>query len=167
MQISQISPRLREHERLVEFMDNMAILLNCTQTLNGQFPDETRPDVVRLNTKKGLLFVGDAKNTESPRSSFTQERLLNYLVWQSSFLLGGYNRKAIFAICTNHPNNASIWINVINTLLNIAEINPARSGINNFDNDTCIIWAEALNSEISYNFEKTPCPNNIFDKLEI
>lgn len=45
-----------EHERLVGFLDTMAIMLGCLQILNGQLPDATRPDVIRANTKSGFLF---------------------------------------------------------------------------------------------------------------
>jgi hypothetical protein len=72
--------RFDEHERLVDFLDNMAVMLGCTQTLDSHLPDATRPDVIRLNTQANVLFIGDAKNTESPNSKFTQERLFNYIL---------------------------------------------------------------------------------------
>lgn len=70
MHVNQVDPRLEEHERLVDFLDNLAIMLGCIQTLHGQLPDATRPDVIRLNTNKGILFVGDAKKFRIAKFKF-------------------------------------------------------------------------------------------------
>jgi hypothetical protein len=148
MEKRRISSCHIEHERLVSFLDDVAVLLGCIQTLNGELPDSTRPDVIRLNTNKQFFFLGDAKNTESPNSPNTQHRLQNYLVWLSSFIEGGENRKAVFAICSNKGEDSGLWITIIDRLLFTAKLRAERHGVEVFDPITYIIWFETTPLEI-------------------
>jgi len=135
-----------EHERLVGFLDTMAIMLGCIQTLNSQLPDFTRPDVVRLNTQSNLLFIGDAKNTEKPDSSYTQERLYNYILWLPSFLWNNDERKVVFAICHNKRENIHPWSITLTSLLSRSNIALIKYGVEAFDSLTYIAWAQAKGS---------------------
>ncbi len=138
-----LSSRLDEHERLVKFLDTMAIMLGCAQSLDSHLPDATRPDVIRINTKSDILFIGDAKNTESPNSIFTQERLLNYVTWLSLFLSNSNNRKIVFAICHNKGENAHSWLKMLFSLFSRSGIYPSKYGVEEFDSSTYIEWIKA------------------------
>src|SRR5688500_10010333 len=124
--------RLEEHERLVDFLDTMAIMLGCTQTLDSHLPDATRPDVIRLNTQANFLFIGDAKNTESPHSRFTQERLFNYILWLSSFVTENSCRKVVFAIGHNKKENNDLWCNTLLSLFSRSFISTVKYGTEEF-----------------------------------
>lgn len=131
-----------EHERLVGFLDTMAVMLGCFQTLNGQLPDSTRPDVLRVNTKSGFLFIGDAKNTEIPSSINTQERLSKYILWILPFVSNDNNRKLMFAICHNKKENIFSWTNMLFKLFCQTGIVPFKSGVEEFDPNTYIEWLQ-------------------------
>jgi len=138
-----LSSRLNEHERLVDFLDTMAVMLGCAQTLNSQLPDTTRPDVIRLNTKSDILFIGDAKNTESPDSISTQERLSNYILWLSLFLSNNNKRKIVFAICHNKRENSHSWLKMSFSLFSRSGIYPSKYGVEEFDSSTYVEWIQA------------------------
>src|SRR5206468_314859 len=93
-----VSNRLSTHDRRVEFLGTLATLMGCTETFGGVFPDGRRPDVLRADSKLTVLFVGDAKNTESPGNLETQARLLRYLRWLAAFVDRGAGI-GIFALC--------------------------------------------------------------------
>lgn len=131
-----------EHERLVSFLDTMAIMLGCFQTLNGQLPDATRPDVIRANTKSGFLFIGDAKNTEMPSYDSTRQRLTHYALWLSFFMSANASRKAIFAICHNKHKNTYSWLDTLVELLACSGLRTFKSGVEEFDAFTCITWIQ-------------------------
>ncbi len=138
-----LNSRLDEHERLVKFLDTMAVMLGCAQTLNSHFPDTTRPDVIRMSTKLNVLFVGDAKNTESPDSVSTQERLFNYVLWMSLFLSNNNKRKIVFAICHNKRENSHSWLKMLFSLFSRSGIYPSQYGVEEFDSSTYIEWIHA------------------------
>lgn len=139
-QTRELSGCLLEHERLVAFLDTMAVMLGCAQTLESALPDATRPDVVRLDTRTDLLFIGDAKNTESPSSSLTRARLLGYMRWLSSFLLTDWRGTAVFALCHNRPEVAQGWLSILTMLSRQCRIQPLQIGVQHFDSKTCIVW---------------------------
>jgi hypothetical protein len=131
-----------EHQRLVSFLDTLAIMLGCFQTLNSQLPDATRPDVVRANTGSGVLFLGDAKNTETPNCSFTKQRLMHYVIWLSFFMSANSSRKAVFAICHNKYENSYSWLDTLVELFSNSSLRTFKSGVEEFDAVTCITWIQ-------------------------
>lgn len=131
-----------EHERLVGFLDTMAIMLGCFQTLNGQLPDTTRPDVIRANTKSGFLFIGDAKNTEMPNCGSTRQRLMHYVLWLSFFMSANTSRKAVFAICHNRHKNSYSWLDTLVELFACSGLHTFKSGVEEFDAFTSITWIQ-------------------------
>ena len=52
------------HESNVRFLDTLAILSGCKEHISSSLPDGKRPDVMRVNSKRRLLFIGEGKNTE-------------------------------------------------------------------------------------------------------
>lgn len=132
-----------EHERLVSFLDTMAVMLGCAQTLESQLPDTRRPDVIRFNVKNKILFIGDAKNTELPNSTHTRERLNNYVRWTSSFILTNIiGKQVVFGICHNKSDNAYIWLSLLLDLFTTSNILPLKYGVEKFDRVTYIDWIQ-------------------------
>ena len=113
--------RFEVHDERARFLDTLAILLGCRENLGGTLPDGKRPDVIRVNSAQGVLFIGDAKNTESPNSRATQSRLLTYLFWLSAHL-DKEGRSGVFALCYGRKSDTGLWIKTILQLGRIAGI---------------------------------------------
>jgi len=87
-----------EHERRREALATMAVLAGCEMLLEG-LPDGSLPDVLRWRACDGLLFIGEAKDTESPNCQATQLRLHGYACW-----LRSQSRPGVLAVvhCAKH-----------------------------------------------------------------
>lgn len=88
---------LHEHRR--HWLDAIAILEGFTLGL-PVLPDGSIPDVLRVDPRRRWLFVGEAKDTESPGSADTGARLHRYATWLAPN--GG-----VFAIC--HGGDIAAW----------------------------------------------------------
>lgn len=95
-----------EHEDRVLMIHDFAILMGYHTEL-GTLPIWIRPDVSRKNTSTGGVFVGDAKVSETPGSSSTQHRFLNYARWlaRSGASLGS----SVCAICYADDQQTDGW----------------------------------------------------------
>ena len=95
-----------EHEDRVLMIHDLAILMGYHKEL-GNLPSWIRPDVSRRNTSTGGVFVGDAKVSETPGSSSTQHRFLNYARWlaRSGASLGS----SVCAICYADEQQTDTW----------------------------------------------------------
>ena len=133
------SNRFAVHDGKVKLLDTLAILLGCRENLNGQLPDGKRPDIIRVNSKQGILFIGDGKNTESPNSQETQSRLLVYLIWLAAHL-GRGGRQGIFSICFGNKLSTEKWVKTIVQLGRIAGIAFTYFGFEEFAPDKLVVW---------------------------
>lgn len=132
--------RLASHNARVEFLNSLATLMGCTQSLGGQLPDGRRPDVLRIDSERGVLFIGDGKHTETPHCVATQARLLGYLRW----LKGHVQRPGstgIFAICFGNPLDADGWAHTLSTLAHEANLPVGRQGFERFDHRLFVVWS--------------------------
>lgn len=132
--LREISKHLTEHDRKVRFLEALATLLGCRETLRW-LPDGLCPDVVRLDTRRGTLFMGDAKHTETPGCKETQTRLLRYLTWFAAHTGAG-----IFGICCDRLTDARGWVEVIRILSHEAGIYFRAQGIEQFGPGLKVIW---------------------------
>ncbi len=107
-------PRLAAHEYRVRFLETLAHLAGCHEAIGGEFPDGSRPDVLQIDRGRGLLFVGDAKNTEVPQDRETQARLQRYLKWLKAHVEGG--REGVFALCFRRHGDLTGWIKTLQML---------------------------------------------------
>ncbi len=127
------------HEERVDFINTIAILSGCTTGIGAVFPDGRRPDVLRVNLRDGILFVGDAKNTETPKSTKTQGRLLSYLLWLRSNVAGGH-RKGVFTLCYGRDKDTRGWIRVVIQLGRSIGLVFSDLGVLTFNQDTKLVW---------------------------
>lgn len=74
-----------EHEDRTTALDALAALAGFDARLPS-FGDGRVPDVLRVDLRTGGLFVGDAKETDSPLTAETYLRLRRYVVWGSAHL---------------------------------------------------------------------------------
>lgn len=138
-QKSKTTGRLAEHDLRVRFLDTLAVLVGYKESLGGQLPDGLRPDVLRYDSRKGRLFVGDAKNTESPGCLETQVRLLRYLRWLYAHSCSG-ERSGVFAICFGKSSDARGWVNTVSLLGREAGICFTEYEVERFTQGMLVAW---------------------------
>lgn len=130
---------LKLHDEKVRVLSVLAALIGCHETMGGQLPDGRRPDILRISTKDRILFLGDAKHTESPRCTATQARLLTYLHWFSSYTRVNHSL-GIFAICFAKQADAHEWVRTAYSLGREAGIVFSWHGLRQFEADLFIAW---------------------------
>lgn len=130
---------MTEHDQRVQFLDALATLMGCRESLGGSLPDGLRPDVLRLDSKREVLFVGDAKDTETPGCLETQVRLQKYLRWVSVHVK---NRKGIgiFALAFGRRSEADLWVKTISTLGYEAGLAFSDYGVEPFGPGLVVAW---------------------------
>lgn len=101
------------HEERVRTLVALAVLAGATTDLRS-LPDGRVPDVLRFSQERGLLFVGEAKDTEHARTSEAMVRLGHYLTWVVSHARGG--RVSVLALCCRRSAAAS-WSATLTSLV--------------------------------------------------
>lgn len=127
------------HDSNVRFLDALAILSGCREHINSSLPDGRRPDVMRVNRKRRLLFIGEGKNTESPGCLNTQERLWEYLRWLSAHLCCE-DSVGILAICFKKESDDNRWIETINSLSRSINLLCLDYGKEMFGSGFNVVW---------------------------
>jgi len=125
------------HERKVEFLDALAILMGCEETMGGALPDGRRPDVLRLDSRRRILFFGDAKHSESPGDTETQARLMGYVRWLSAHI--GSGGTGVFAVC--FAKDADAWVATLAMLWHEAGLVPSKRGVERFEPGLTVAWS--------------------------
>jgi hypothetical protein len=113
--------------------------MHCNDTLGAEFPDGRRPDVLRADSRLTVLFIGDAKNTESPGNSETQARLLGYLRWLAAFVERGAGI-GVFALCFGEERHTSRWVKTASMLALEVGLEPAEQGVERFGLGLIVTW---------------------------
>lgn len=112
------------HQVQVTFLEDLATAVGCTQSV--VLPDGVVPDVARFNPRRSLLLLADAKDTETPGTSATQERLGAYVAW----LVGHAahpGRTSVLILCFRRRRDTSGWERHIGSLARIAHGEMTRS----------------------------------------
>jgi len=117
------SGKLAKHDSLVVVLDTVAILSGiCERLPLRSLPDGARPDVLRLDRLRNILFIGDAKNSETSGDRATQLRLRTYLSWLAAFLRRG--GCGVFGLCFEHATSATGWVDTVLMLTNELSMSP-------------------------------------------
>ena len=130
------------HARRVGVLETIAILAGCTEgSLSSVpvLPDGRRPDVMGFTPTGHALFMGDAKDTETPGCLATQARLLAYLRWMECQVVlrqGG----GTFALCCGQSPGATAWLRLLVQLSREAGLRPIVSGTEVFDDEDALAW---------------------------
>src|SRR5262245_50058296 len=93
------------HETRVEVLRALASLCGCHRALPLAL--HVDPDVVRFDRAHRRVFVGDAKQTESPGNRETARRLAGYAVAARPLLAAGWD--ALFVVCHGATHRADPW----------------------------------------------------------
>jgi hypothetical protein len=134
------------HGRRVEFLDALAILMGCEGTLNGELPDGRRPDVLRYDVERRILFIGDAKHWETPGNRETQARLQHYFKWLRSHVEGC--GLGIFAVCFGRRSDTSAWTETMEMLGREVGLYYTRRGVERFGPGLLVAWSEFSTSAV-------------------
>jgi hypothetical protein len=127
------------HEDRVRFLDSLAVLVGCHESVGQEFPDGRRPDVLRTDSRRGVLFMGDAKCTESPCSRSSQSRLLAYLRWMEIHV-GNAGHMGVMAVCSGAGKESSGWGATIQLLACEAGLTYDARGQQDFGRKFSVVW---------------------------
>lgn len=97
-----------DHDQRVSVLSTIASLSGCTKRLK-RLPDGHIPDVLQIDTVSNMLFIGDAKHTETPGNLDTRLRLLPYLRWIVLHVNRAKDAVAVFALCFGTARHRSAW----------------------------------------------------------
>ena len=95
------------HARRLDVLVELAVLAGFVERL-AQLPDGSIPDVLRVEPWSGAVFLGDAKDTETPGCAATRARLLGYAAWFSALPRRRLAR-SVMALCFGEPRHATEW----------------------------------------------------------
>ena len=127
------------HEDRVRFLDTLAILIGCKETAGRTLPDGCRPDVVRINSEQWILFLGEAKHTETAGCSATQVRMQEYLHWLSIHV-NRHGGTGIFALCVERGTDTRKWQETVLTLGHEVELECKVVEAQVFPRNMVVIW---------------------------
>lgn len=103
------------HERRRQFLQSLGRLAGFRYAIHSCLPDGATPDVVLCEPSKRGLFIGDAKDTESPGNIETQVRLLRYFKWFAVHLTCP-DACGIFAVCFGNRSHQGAWLETLRFL---------------------------------------------------
>ena len=127
------------HEHRRETLTHIAILAGFRASL--PLPDGTVPDICQIDLSTGALFIGDAKDSESPRDAGALRRLERYLYWLRRDC--GV-RPDVFAVI--HPYvHFGEWSPVLAQLAHVVGIEAAVRATP-FSPHTALTWLECYGS---------------------
>lgn len=98
------------------------------------------PDLVRADVRSRRLFVGDAKNTESPGGKRTQARLFSYARALRPWLAGGFAVR--LAVCHGRAAHDARWHALLRHALSCAGLEAGGSGSVDLGAGTIIAWID-------------------------
>jgi hypothetical protein len=129
-----------EHEERVGFLRGLAELIGCDRCLNGKrFLGEERPDVLAVDRSSKILFLGDAKATETPGNIATLARLTSYL--RALSFTSDFD-SVVVALCFGRSSEASAWNQNLKMVARESGITFRRSGHTQFQKGYVLVWGE-------------------------
>lgn len=139
VRVNPLKDRLSVHNDKVRFLDALAVLMGCKEAIGGALPYGEHPDVVRVDSKHGILFIGDGKNTESPGCTDTRLRLLRYLRWLAAHV-SDRDRSGIFSICFGRKADSEGWLETVGILAHEAGLPCPEYGVTSFGPGLNVVW---------------------------
>lgn len=130
------------HEYRAATLATIATLTGHVQ-LVGALPDGSIPDVLRLRTTDGSLFVGDAKATETPGNAATLDRLDRYARALAGWVRGDGSGVLALAVA---DADAFSWLRVLRDLA----LRPSgglrvRGHVDLLEVGTAVVWQSFRN----------------------
>lgn len=130
-----------QHERRAQFIDDLASLIGCT--MEARLDDAYRPDVVRIDPRRGRLLIGEAKHWEAPGSIATGRRLNRYGALAAHWSKIGFG--VLFLVCHDRHWESERWLQVLASVVGShGTMRPIAAGSASFDAETTIAWLECV-----------------------
>jgi hypothetical protein len=126
-----------QHESRRELLASLASLCGMSFRLR-QLSNGSIPDVACTDSQRRLLFVADAKYTESPENHETQIRLHKYMRDIAVYIRNS-NRAAVFAICFGRRKDAVSWLAKLTDACNEAGLVIQRHDLKSFSPNTYVL----------------------------
>ena len=126
------------HERRRALLDVLGRMAGYGWGPHGGFPDRRQPDVLRYDPRCRSIFVGEAKETESPGCAATRERLRGYLLWMRA--ITRLRGAGTLAVCAGDSNAAIGWANTLRRLAEECKLPNCVSRAAVLDDDAVVIW---------------------------
>lgn len=130
------------HAALTTVLQDLAMLFGCASALRNGLPDGRRPDVLAVSANRDILFVGDAKDTETPGSASTYARFDRYLEWARAYLRRSRGT-VIVAICFREESHAEDWQATLNDLCIDASLPITRLRYDYLAAGVNLVWTVA------------------------
>ncbi len=127
------------HERRKQFLLALASLAGFPFDLLGTLPDGARPDILLYEPLKRGLFMGDAKDTESPGNLETQVRLRKYLRWFAAHL-NHPEACGVFAVCFGNRSHGNAWARTLQFLLGEVGLEYLTVQVDRFAPKLYVAW---------------------------
>jgi len=119
------------HEERASLLEALALLCGCPAGFRG-FPDGTEPDVLQGGGSR--LFVGDAKETETPGGRETRVRLDGYFGWVRAHL-SAHGGQVLFALCFGVERQGLAWRRLLLYLAFRRHLRVVAAGLDPFSPD--------------------------------
>jgi hypothetical protein len=119
---------VEDHASRTLVLDTLAVLLGY-HVDEARFPDDSIPDVLRVNPIERGLFVGDAKHSESPRCVATALRFRRYLKWVRAHRAAAGAGDALVALCFPDLQDRDAWLRLLESLAEDAGV-PGNARVN-------------------------------------
>lgn len=132
------------HEERRKFLDALAVLCGYPTLLMSGLADGGAPDVIRMNGTTRGLFIGEAKDSETPGNTETRKRLAGYLAWFMSHLAAG--GEGVFSVCCGRAGEAEAWRLTLDDLSRQAGRESLGFQVDVFASDLVIVWAGSVSA---------------------
>lgn len=97
-----------KHEARRDLLEAIAILAGYTLQVPAGLLGGREPDVVRFHPRHRSLFIGEAKDTESPLTTSSRIRLLVYMRWFAAEVTRN-GSDGLFMLCVGSGMQAQQW----------------------------------------------------------
>jgi hypothetical protein len=125
------------HRARAQFLRDLAVLIGCSAALEVQLPDGCQPDVFATNPRRDLLFLGEAKHSESPSNRAACYRLARYVGWAGAFARRAAGR-AMVAVC--HGSASDPWGAVLHEIAEDGGLPGAAVYRTPFSAELTLVW---------------------------
>lgn len=131
-----MGPSLK-HEERVKLLDQLAHLAGCTVAWPAG--SGLSPDVFLASPSRRLVFLGEAKRSETPGNSSTERRLRRYLRVMRRLQRAGFGARV--AICAD-PLEAVRWTKLLGRLAASEHLSVYSSGSADLAEGERVVWID-------------------------
>lgn len=128
-----------DHEARALTLSTLANLAGFSKRL-ARLPDGRIPDVLQIDIEGRSLFIGDAKDTETPGNAETSARLIAYLRWMKLHVSRKQNSLAVFALCVGNAGHVRAWMGLLLYLCHEVDLSPVSIQEKAFGQKHYALW---------------------------